>query len=147
MRLWIDADACPRPVRDLICRAAERKQLAAVFVSNGALTVPRSPLLSTVRVKPGLDVADQHIAANAEKGDLAITADIPLAAELVRKGVRVIDPRGETLDEDNVSERLAVRDLMKELRDAGTVTGGPSSFGAREAQAFANALDRALNQR
>ena len=144
MKLWVDADACPREVKEVIYRAAERRKISTVFVANGNLTLPRSTHLSTVRVGAGLDVADAYLAEHAEPGDLAITADIPLAAKLVEKGVRAIDPRGEIYDADNVKERLAMRDLMKELRDGGLVGGGPKAFGARDKQEFANALDREL---
>jgi hypothetical protein len=144
MKLWVDADACPRDVKDVIYRAADRRRIATVFVANGNLNLPRSPFLSTVRVGAGLDVADAYVAEHAQPGDLAITADIPLAARLVEKGVRAIDPRGDVYDADNVRERLAMRDLMKDLRDSGLVGGGPKAFGARDKQQFANALDREL---
>lgn len=147
MKIWVDADACPRDVKEVIYRAAERKQVAAVFVANGNLTLPRSPLLSTVRVQAGLDVADGYIVQHAQAGDLAVTADIPLAAELVPRGVTVLDPRGEVHDPDSVKERLAMRDLMKELRDSGVVTGGPKGWDARDKQQFANALDRELTRK
>jgi uncharacterized protein YaiI (UPF0178 family) len=144
MKIWVDADACPRDVKDVIYKVAERKQLHVVLVSNGNLTLPRSPLLSSVRVAQGLDVADGYIVQHAQSGDLAVTQDVPLAAELVPRGVTVLDPRGELYDADSVKERLAMRDLMKELRDSGVVTGGPKSWDARDKQQFANALDRVL---
>lgn len=146
MKLWVDADACPRDVKEVIFRAAERRKVATVFVANGNLNLPRSPYLSTVRVGAGLDVADAYVVKHAEPGDLAVTADIPLAAQLVAKGVRAIDPRGELYDADNVQERLAMRDLMKELRDGGLVGGGPRPFNGRDKQQFANALDRELSR-
>lgn len=146
MKIWVDADACPRDVKDVIAKAAERKQLAVVFVSNGSLTLPRSPLLSFVRVAQGLDVADGYIATHVQPGDLAVTQDVPLAAQLVPLGVTVLDPRGELYDADSVKERLAMRDLMKELRDSGVVTGGPKGWDARDKQQFANALDRVLTR-
>ena len=144
MKLWIDADACPREAKELIYRAAERFAVDTVLVANSGLSVPRSPRLSTVQVGKGLDVADAHIAREAEKGDVAVTADVPLAAILVRKGVVAIDVRGEVYTPDNVEERLAMRDLMTELRDAGVATKGPKPFDARARQQFANALDRVL---
>jgi len=146
MKIWVDADACPRDVKELIFRAAERLQIQTVLVANSDLSLPRSAFISTVRVGKGLDVADGYVVEHAEKGDLAITADIPLAAALVEKGVPALDPRGERYDEDNVRERLAVRDLMKDLRDSGVATGGPRSFDSRDKQNFANALDRELSR-
>ena len=144
MRIWIDADACPRDVKDVVFRAAERKQLAVILVANKAMHIPRSALVTMVQVKGGPDVADDHIVAASAEGDLAITADIPLAARLVEKRVSVIDPRGEVYDEENVRERLSVRDFMAEVRDTGVLTGGPASYGPRDKLRFANALDRAL---
>jgi uncharacterized protein len=143
-KIWVDADACPRDIKEVLFRVAERRRIHVVLVANGNLNVPRSAYISTVRVGAGLDVADSHLVASSSRGELAITADIPLAAALVAKGVRVLDPRGEVYDADNVRERLAMRDLMKELRDSGVPTGGPSSFDARDKQRFANALDREL---
>ncbi len=146
MRIWIDADACPGPVREIVLRASERLQLPVVFVSNGSLSLPRSALASTVRVGKGLDVADQHIAAESRAGDLAVTQDIPLAALLVQKGVVTLDPRGVLFDEENIAERLSVRDLMTELREAGVATTGPKGFGPADRQRFAATLDRELGR-
>lgn len=146
MRIWIDADACPRDVKDVVFRAAERTGTAVVLVANKAMHVPRSPLVSFVQVKGGPDVADDHIAEHAVAGDLAVTADIPLAARLVEKRAVVLDPRGEEYDEENVRERLSVRDFMAEVRDAGVQTGGPPAWSPRDKQRFANALDRALQR-
>ena len=144
LRLWIDADACPREVKELVFRAAERFAVPTVLVANSSLSIPRLAQVSTVRVPKGLDVADAHIVREAAKGDVAVTADVPLAAALVRKGVEVIDPRGEIYSPDNIEERLAMRDLMQELRDSGVATKGPKTFDARARQQFANALDRVL---
>ncbi len=144
MKIWVDADACPRDVKEVLYRTADRLKIPTVLVANGALRLPPSPYLSTVRVGAGLDVADSYLVKHAEAGDLAVTADIPLAAELLAKGVRTLNPRGEVYDEDNVRERLAVRDLMKELRESGVETGGPKGFDARDKREFANALDREL---
>ena len=146
MRLWVDADACPGPVRDILLRASQRLGVPLVFVANKHLTLPRSELVSSVRVGAGLDVADQHIATNAQPGDLAVTQDIPLAALLVPKGVVVIDPRGELFSEENIAERLSVRNFLQELRDSGVTTGGPSGFSAQDRQHFAAALDRELTR-
>lgn len=147
MRLWLDADATPRDVKDICIRAAERLRLATVLVANQRLMVmPGYTHVTTVRVDGGPDVADRYIVDNAEPGDVAVTADIPLAALLVPKGVKVIDPRGEEFTEENVRERLSMRDFMDGLRGAGVETGGHGAFGAREKQAFANALDRVLTR-
>lgn len=148
MKIWIDADACPRDVKEVVIRAAERKSIAVVLVANKAMQVlSKGGLVSMVQVKGGPDVADDHIVSESAKGDLAITQDIPLAARLVEKGVAVIGPRGEEYDEENVRERLSVRDFMADARDAGVVTGGPAAFSARDKQRFAASLDRALHRR
>lgn len=145
MKLWIDADAAPRDVKEIVFRAAKRLEVPAVLVANQRLqTPPGNPFVTSVRVEGGPDVADLHIAESAEAGDVAVTADIPLAAALVAKRVTVIGTRGEEFTEENVGERLAVRDFMDGLRGAGVETGGARPFGPREKQAFAAALDRAL---
>ncbi|HZI09621.1 MAG TPA: YaiI/YqxD family protein [Myxococcus sp.] len=146
MKIWVDADACPGPVRDVLLRASQRLKVPTVFVANRALSLPRSELVSTVQVGAGLDVADQHIATSAQKGDLAVTQDIPLAALLVPRGVVVLDPRGELFTDENISERLSVRNFMQELRESGVTTGGPSGFSAQDKQRFAAALDRELSR-
>jgi len=143
-RIWIDADACPRDVKDLVYRAAERLRVPVMVVANKYMALPSSPLLTMVPVAGGPDVADDHIVAHALASDLAITADIPLAARLVPKGVIVLNPRGEEYDAENIGERLSVRDFLTEARDLGIVTGGPSAWGPKDKQRFANALDRAL---
>jgi len=144
MTLWIDADACPRDAKELVYRAAIRLGVRTVFVANSPLSLPRSEHLSTVQVGRGADVADAYIEDTATRGDVAVTADVPLAAKLVKKGVEVIDPRGEPFTPDNVDDRLAMRDLMQGLRDSGVQTNGPKPFDARARQQFANALDRLL---
>jgi len=145
--LWIDADAAPRDVKDIVFRAADRLRLPLVLVANSRVPLPTAhPTASAVRVEGGPDVADRYIAEHALAGDVAITADIPLAAILVRGGVVVIDPRGTEFTEENIGERLTVRDFMEGLRGAGVETGGPKGYGAREKQAFAGALDRALTR-
>lgn len=147
MRLWLDADAAPRDVKDICIRAAERLALDTVLVANVRLQVPAGHAhVSVVRVDGGPDVADRYIAEHAAAGDVAVTADIPLAALLVPKGVAVIDPRGEEYTAATIGERLSVRDFMDGLRGAGVDTGGHGAWGARERQAFANALDRALTR-
>jgi uncharacterized protein len=147
MRIWIDADAAPRDVKELVFRAAKRLAVETVMVANQRLqTPPGNPFVSAIRVDGGADVADRHIAANAVPGDLVITQDVPLAAELVPKGVAVIDPRGEEHTMDTIGERLSVRDFLDQARLAGMVTGGPPPYDARARQAFAGALDRALTR-
>ena len=148
MKVWIDADAAPREVKEIIFRAVKRLEVEAVLVANQWLTEPPgNPFVSAVRVGGGLDVADRHIAEHAEPGDVAITADIPLAARLVEKQVSVIDPRGEEYTEENVGDRLAVRDLMDGLRGAGLLDpGGPRPYGPKDRQTFAATLDRVLTR-
>ena len=147
MKLWLDADAAPREVKDVCYRASERLRLETVLVANQRLQLPLgSPLLSAVRVDGGPDVADAYIAEHAVAGDVAVTADIPLAALLVPKGVVVIDPRGELFTPESIGERLSVRNFMEGLRGAGVETGGSAPYGPRDKQAFANALDRALTR-
>lgn len=147
MKLWLDADAAPRDVKDICLRASERLGLETVLVANQRLTLPLGyRFVSTVRVDGGADVADQYIADNAEKGDVAVTADIPLAAMLVPKGITVIDPRGDEYTPEIIGERLSVRNFMDGLRSTGVETGGYAPYGAREKQAFANALDRVLTR-
>ena len=145
MKIWVDADAAPRDVKEIVARAALRLELPAALVANRRLQTPaNNPFVSAVAVPGGPDVADDHIAEHASPGDLAITADIPLAARLVAKGVFTIDPRGEEYTTENIGERLSIRDFMDQLRSTGVETGGPRPFGAQEKRAFANALDRAL---
>ncbi|MFL5552831.1 MAG: YaiI/YqxD family protein [Gemmatimonadaceae bacterium] len=147
MKLWLDADATPRDVKDICFRASERLSLETVLVANQRVTLPLGyRFLSAVRVEGGPDVADQYIADYAAKGDVAVTADIPLAAILVPKGVIVIDPRGEEYTPEVIGERLSVRNFMDSLRSTGVETGGHAPYGAREKQAFANALDRVLTR-
>jgi uncharacterized protein len=147
MKLWLDADAAPRDVKDICLRASERLALETVLVANQRLTLPLGyRFVSTVRVEGGADVADRYIADHAEKGDVAVTADIPLAAILVPKGVIVIDPRGDEYTPEIIGERLSVRNFMDNLRSTGVETGGHAPYGAREKQAFANALDRVLTR-
>lgn len=145
--LWIDADAAPRDVKDICFRTSERLALATVLVANQRIQLPPGyKHLTAVRVDGGPDVADTYIAEHAVAGDVAITADIPLAALLVPNGVVVLDPRGEEYTADSIGERLSVRNFMDGLRGAGVETGGHAPYGAREKQAFANALDRALTR-
>jgi uncharacterized protein YaiI (UPF0178 family) len=147
MKLWLDADAAPRDVKEICYRASERLKLETVLVANQRLQLPLGyAFLSAVRVDGGPDVADRYIAENAEPADVVVTADIPLAAILVPKGVVVLDPRGETYTLESIGERLSVRNFMDGLRGAGVETDGHAAYGARDKQAFANALDRALTR-
>jgi uncharacterized protein YaiI (UPF0178 family) len=147
LRIWIDADAAPREVKEIVFRAAKRLGVETVLVANQRLQAPPgNTFVSAVRVDGGPDVADRYIAEHAAAGDLAVTADVPLAALLVPKGVAVLDPRGEEHTEETIGERLSVRDFMESLRTAGVVTGGPRPYDARARQAFADALDRALTR-
>ena len=147
MKLWLDADAAPRDVKEVCLRAAERLKLETILVANARIQLPLGYAhVSAVRVEGGPDVADRYIVEHAAAGDVAVTADIPLAALLVPKGVVVIDPRGDEYTAESIGERLSVRDFMDGLRGAGVETGGHAPYGAREKQAFANALDRALTR-
>lgn len=147
MKLWLDADATPREVKEICFRASERLSLETVLVANQRLQLPVGYLhLSAVRVDGGPDVADLYIAEHAVAGDVVVTADIPLAAILVPKGVVVIDPRGDEYTTESIGERLSVRNFMDGLRSSGVETGGHTVYGPREKQAFANALDRALSR-
>lgn len=145
MKIWIDADASPRDVKEIVFRAALRLEIETVLVANHRLATPlNNSWVTAVRVQDGADVADRYIAAQAEPGDVVVTADIPLAAVLVEKGLVVLDPRGEEYSEENVRERLSIRDFMDSLRSTGVDTGGPKAFGPREKRAFAATLDRVL---
>ncbi|MGQ3890742.1 YaiI/YqxD family protein [Legionella sp. CNM-4043-24] len=147
MRIWVDADACPAVVKDILYRAAKRTNTNLILVANAALNVPPSPLISTVRVGHGFDVADNYIVQHLDADDLVITADIPLAAEVIEKGALALNPRGELYTRDNIRQRLGMRDIMEQLRATGTQTGGPAAYGAKEKMAFANAVDRLLANR
>ena len=147
LRIWIDADAAPRDVKELVYRASRRLKIETILVANQRLSSPEgNPLVSTVRVDGGADVADQYIAEHAATGDLVVTQDIPLAAILVPRSIAVLDPRGEEHTAETIGERLSVRDYMEALRMAGTVTSGPPPYDARARKAFAGALDRVLTR-
>jgi uncharacterized protein len=147
LKIWIDADAAPREVKELVFRAAKRLAIETVLVANQRLqTPPGNPLVTAVWVDGGADVADQYIATHASAGDLVVTQDVPLAALLVPNQVAVLDPRGDEHTTDTIGERLSVRDFMDQARMAGAVTGGPPPYDARARQAFAAALDRVLTR-
>ncbi len=147
MQIWVDADACPKAIKQILFRAAERVQVRLTLVANRPLRIPRSGFVRSMQVPAGFDVADNRIVELVQKGDLVVTADIPLAALVVSKGGHALDPRGDLYTEENIPERLATRNLMDELRSTGTETGGPASFNPSDRQAFANQLDRLLARR
>lgn len=147
MKLWVDADACPAAVKEILYRAATRLSLQLELVANVALRVPASPFIRARRVEAGFDVVDRHIEAQVEAGDIVITADIPLAAAVVQKGGTAINPRGEIYTEANVREHLGRRDMLEELRGMGLVSGGPPPFSSSDRHAFAASLDRLLARR
>jgi uncharacterized protein YaiI (UPF0178 family) len=148
MQIWVDADACPQVIKDILFRAAEREQVLTTLVSNMPLArTPTSPYVRTIRVAKGFDGADRRIVDEMHPGDLVITADLPLAAEVVTRGGHALDPRGELYSEDNVRERLAMRNLMQELRSGGELLGGPAPFAQNDRHLFANELDRFLTRR
>lgn len=147
MRIWVDADACPRVIKDILYRAAERRKVRLTLVANSRFAVPRSEYIDFLQVGSGYDKADQAIANQAGQGDLVVTADIPLAAEVIGKGGTGLSPRGELFTADNIRSRLTMRDFMDELRGSGVMTGGPAALNARDRQEFANQLDRFLTAR
>jgi hypothetical protein len=143
-QIWVDADACPKVIKEILFRAADRVGMPLTLVANQALQVPRSRYIRSIQVAAGFDVADNHIVQQAAAGDLVITADIPLAAEVIAKGCLALNPRGDLYTEDNIRQRLNMRDFMDTLRSSGVDTGGPASFSQADRQAFANQLDRLL---
>ena len=147
MTIWVDADACPRAIKDIIFRASKRLEIPVKLVANGAMSVPDSPLVELVLVPGGLDAADVHIVERVEAGDVVITADVPLAAQIVQRGAIGIDPRGDLYTEDTVGEQLASRNLMQELRSREVVRGGPAPITEVHRRRFASALDRTLTKR
>lgn len=142
--IWVDADACPRIIKDVLFRAAARVRVPLTLVANHSLSVPPSRWVSAVQVEQGFDVADNFIVQKVKPNDLVITGDIPLAAELIEKGAGVISPRGEQFTKNNIRQRLNMRDFMETMRSSVQVGGGPPALGPRDKQAFANALDRYL---
>jgi len=144
VQIWVDADACPAAVKELLFKTAERTGTRTTLVANQIQRTPKSPWIESLLVPGGMNVADRKIVELLSPGDLVITADIPLAADAVAKGATVIDPRGTLYTEANMGERLAMRNLMDEMRGAGQIVRGPSNFTARDRQAFANQLDRWL---
>ena len=147
MKIWVDADACPVAVKEILYRAANRAEVPLTLVANQMLRVPPSPWITAVQVAAGFDVADQRIVDAVAAGDLVVTADVPLAALVVAKGAVVIEPRGDFLDRANIQERLSMRNFMEGLRSSGVEIGGQAAFSAADRQAFANQLDRCLARR
>jgi uncharacterized protein YaiI (UPF0178 family) len=145
-RIWVDADAVPGQVKEVVLAAALKRRIETIFVANKPIALPQSPLLSFVMVKKTPDAADYYINEQAADSDFTITQDIPLAHLLVKRGLTVINPRGEKFSEENIGERLSIRNLMEQLRDQGEMTGGPAPFGEREKRAFAATFDRELTR-
>lgn len=144
MKIWVDADACPAVIKEILFKAAERTGLTLTLVANQPLRIPSSPHIHFVRVGAGMDVADKEIVKRLDSGDLVVTADIPLAAEVIAKGGLALNPRGELYTEDDIQSRLSMRDFMDSLRGSGVDTGGPSPLKPNDRAAFANNLDRIL---
>lgn len=144
-KIWIDADACPKTVKEIVFKTSFRLNIALMLVANSYQTIPHSDLIRLIIVDKGTDVADQYIIDNVGPQELVITADIPLAAKIVEKLAIAINPRGEIYTEENIGEILSMRDFMKELRDGGSITGGPSTFGPKDVQQFANSLNKLLS--
>jgi hypothetical protein len=144
MQIWVDADACPGFIKEILYRAAERAQISMTLVANKLLRTPPSRYIKAIQVPAGFDVADSKIVQHLEPGDLVITADIPLAAEVIEKGGHALNPRGEFYTPDTIRERLNMRDFMDTLRSSGVETGGPSSLSQSDRKAFASQLDRFL---
>lgn len=145
MQIWVDADACPWEIKQMLFRAAQRREVRVTLVANQSVSIPRSEFIATELVGVGMNVADRRIVELTEPGDLVITADIPLAADVVAKGAHALNPRGELYTDDNVGERLAMRNLFDEMRGGGQTVRGPAGFSARDRQEFANQLDRWLS--
>ncbi|MEX0900091.1 MAG: YaiI/YqxD family protein [Gammaproteobacteria bacterium] len=144
MRIWVDADACPGVIKEVLFRASQRTGIPLTLVANQPVRVPKSKLIHAIRVAPGFDVADNEIVRRAESGDLVITSDIPLAAEVLAKGAHALNPRGELYSTETIKQKLTMRDFMDTLRGSGIHTGGPAALGQVERKAFSDALDRFL---
>ncbi|MDE8603170.1 YaiI/YqxD family protein [Marinomonas sp. RSW2] len=147
MRLWVDADACPNVIKTILFRAAERVEIQCILVANQAIAIPPSKWIERRVVSSGFDVADDYIVDNIDIHDLVITADIPLASDVIDKGALAINPRGELYTKENIKQRLGMRDFMEQMRASGMQTDGPASFSQQDRMAFANTLDKLLAQR
>lgn len=146
MKIWVDADACPAVIKDILFKAAERTNVTTTLVANHAMRIPPSQYVTFLQVNAGFDVADNEIVQRVSIGDLVITADIPLAAEVIDKGAHALNPRGERYTTDNIKARLTMRNLMDELRGSGINTGGPASISQRDRHTFASQLDAFLTK-
>ena len=147
MRIWVDADACSAVIKDILYRAAERRKISLTLVANKLLRVPPSKFIRALQVPHGIDVADSHIVRELAAGDLVITADIPLASDVIAKGAHALNPRGEFYTTENIQERLALRNYLDELRGTGVRTGGPEALDNTDRKRFADQLDRFLARR
>lgn len=146
MKIWIDADACPKIIKEVLYKVSTRLNIPLYLVANSYLNIPLAPHIKLIQVEEGADVADAYIAENVEVGDLVITADIPLASLVIEKSAVAINPRGEVYTEDNISEILSMRNFMQDLRDNGMVTSGPAPFGPKDKEKFTNSLNKILTQ-
>ena len=146
MQIWVDADACPKVIKEILYKAAVRVKCQLILVANQPLITPRSVFIKSIRVEPGFDVADNYIVQQVTAGDLVITADIPLAAEVLEKGAKALNPRGEFYSHETIRQKLTMRDFMDEMRGSGVMSGGPPPLGQTDRREFANALDRFLAQ-
>ncbi|MWP48745.1 MULTISPECIES: YaiI/YqxD family protein [unclassified Gilliamella] len=146
MNIWIDADACPAPIKEILYRAANRKAINTTLVANQRLTIPFSPYIKALQVEKGFDIADNKIIELVKTNDLVITSDIPLAADVLNKGAFVLTPRGEKYTLDTIKERLTIRDFMETMRASGVQSKGPATFNSKDREKFANQLDILLNQ-
>jgi uncharacterized protein YaiI (UPF0178 family) len=146
MKIWVDADACPVVIKEILFRAAERTKVAVTLVANQAVNTPRSQFINSIQVPQGFDVADNEIVKRLNTGDLVITSDIPLAAEVIEKGGHALNPRGELYTKNNIRARLNMRDFMESLRSSGVATGGPAALSQSDRQSFANNLDKLLTR-
>ena len=146
MKIWVDADACPVAIKEILFRASARTRVALTLVANQQIPVPRSPQIRMLQVSSGYDAADREIVNRVEPGDLVVTSDIPLAAEAIEKGGEVLSPRGERLTRDNIGARLNMRDFLESMRSSGVETGGPSALSQGDRKAFADELDRLLSR-
>jgi uncharacterized protein YaiI (UPF0178 family) len=146
MQIWVDADACPKTIKEILFRAAERERVSLTLVANQLLHTPRSPYLKAIKVPHGFDQADRRIVELVQPGDLVITADVPLAAEVLEKGGHALDPRGRLYTEENIQESLTLRDIADQIRASGVDTGGPPPLDKTDRQAFANKLDQFLTR-